>query len=566
MSLTLSLKYRPGSFAEVIGQEQVTKPLMNALDLQQIHHAYLFSGPRGCGKTSSARILARSLNCEKGPTANPCGQCRSCIDLIPNGPGSLDVIEMDAATHGLVDDARDLRDKALFAPVQSRYKVYIIDEAHQLGPAAANALLKIVEEPPPYVIFIFATTEPEKLIATIRSRTHHYQFRLVAPEILASHIESIAKKEGITLDDGVVQLVVRSGAGSVRDSLSALGQLFGGAVNSNVSYDMSLDLLGQTGNKFLTEIFQAIIQSDLPSLIKVVSQVINRGTDPRRFLQDILDRVRDMTLLLAADSKALELLRSYSPQERENMAKEAGHFGISQLLNFSEILAEHLVKLRGPVPAQILLEMMFVRMVNLQVAPATSAPIETPASRKSSSPSSSSLRSTEPFIKEEDPALKSAPADIADIADIEQPQIQKVASIKSEKIVTMDLPSDLEGMQRNWPYVIEAVKKRRRLTWSLLSSSAHIVDYSGSKVIVSLSNAGALDSFMRSKSDEILRDSFKDVFSVELELEVLVGAKKIAEPVAAMGRVEEEESIDQLSGEALLMRELGARVISKDEG
>ena len=563
MSLTLSLKYRPGSFTEVIGQEQVTKPLMNALDLQQIHHAYLFSGPRGCGKTSSARILARSLNCEKGPTSHPCGECRSCTDLIPNGPGSLDVIEMDAATHGLVDDARDLRDKALFAPVQSRYKVYIIDEAHQLGPAAANALLKIVEEPPPYVIFIFATTEPEKLIATIRSRTHHYQFRLVAPEILASHIESIAKKEGITLDDGVVQLVVRSGAGSVRDSLSALGQLFGGAVNSNVSYDMSLDLLGQTGNKFLTEIFQAIIQSDLPSLIKVVSQVINRGTDPRRFLQDILDRVRDMTLLLAADSKALELLRSYSPQERENMAKEAGHFGISQLLNFSEILAEHLVKLRGPVPAQILLEMMFVRMVNLQVAPATSAPIETPASRKSSSPSSSSLRSTEPFIKEEDPALKSAPADIA---DIEQPQIQKVASIKSEKIVTMDLPSDLEGMQRNWPYVIEAVKKRRRLTWSLLSSSAHIVDYSGSKVIVSLSNAGALDSFMRSKSDEILRDSFKDVFSVELELEVLVGAKKIAEPVAAMGRVEEEESIDQLSGEALLMRELGARVISKDEG
>ena len=284
MSLTLSLKYRPGSFAEVIGQEQVTKPLMNALDLQQIHHAYLFSGPRGCGKTSSARILARSLNCEKGPTANPCGECRSCTDLIPNGPGSLDVIEMDAATHGLVDDARDLRDKALFAPVQSRYKVYIIDEAHQLGPAAANALLKIVEEPPPYVIFIFATTEPEKLIATIRSRTHHYQFRLVAPEILASHIESIAKKEGITLEEGVMQLVVRSGSGSVRDSLSALGQLFGGAVSSNVSYDMSLDLLGQTGNKFLTEIFQAMVIGDLPALIKVVSQVISRGTDPRRFL------------------------------------------------------------------------------------------------------------------------------------------------------------------------------------------------------------------------------------------------------------------------------------------
>ena len=550
MSLTLSLKYRPGSFAEVIGQEQVTKPLMNALDLQQIHHAYLFSGPRGCGKTSSARILARSLNCEKGPTANPCGECRSCTDLIPNGPGSLDVIEMDAATHGLVDDARDLRDKALFAPVQSRYKVYIIDEAHQLGPAAANALLKIVEEPPPYVIFIFATTEPEKLIATIRSRTHHYQFRLVAPEILASHIESIAKKEGITLEEGVMQLVVRSGSGSVRDSLSALGQLFGGAVSSNVSYDMSLDLLGQTGNKFLTEIFQAMVIGDLPALIKVVSQVISRGTDPRRFLQDILDRVRDMTLLLAADSKALELLRTYSPQERENMAKEAGHFGIAQLLSFSEILAEHLVKLRGPVPAQILLEMMFVRMVNLGQAPVASAPVATPISK----------RSPDPTKKEEDESIKKSPD------YFEQPQVKKVSPLTSEKIVTMDLPSDLEGMQRNWPYVIEAVKKRRRLTWSLLSSSAHIVDYSGQKVIVSLSNAGALDSFMRSKSDEILRDSLKDVFSVELELEVLVGARKSEEPIAEMGRVEEDESIDQLSGEALLMRELGAQVISKDEG
>ncbi|MDA2985412.1 MAG: DNA polymerase III subunit gamma/tau, partial [Actinomycetota bacterium] len=522
----------------------------NALDLQQIHHAYLFSGPRGCGKTSSARILARSLNCEKGPTANPCGECRSCTDLIPNGPGSLDVIEMDAATHGLVDDARDLRDKALFAPVQSRYKVYIIDEAHQLGPAAANALLKIVEEPPPYVIFIFATTEPEKLIATIRSRTHHYQFRLVAPEILASHIESIAKKEGITLEEGVMQLVVRSGSGSVRDSLSALGQLFGGAVSSNVSYDMSLDLLGQTGNKFLTEIFQAMVIGDLPALIKVVSQVISRGTDPRRFLQDILDRVRDMTLLLAADSKALELLRTYSPQERENMAKEAGHFGIAQLLSFSEILAEHLVKLRGPVPAQILLEMMFVRMVNLGQTPAASAPVATPISK----------RSPDPIKKEEDEVIKKSPD------YFEQPQVKKVSPLTSEKIVTMDLPSDLEGMQRNWPYVIEAVKKRRRLTWSLLSSSAHIVDYSGQKVIVSLSNAGALDSFMRSKSDEILRDSFKDVFSVELELEVLVGAKKSAEPIAEMGRVEEDESIDQLSGEALLIRELGAQVISKDEG
>ena len=220
MSLALYRKYRPSLFADVIGQEHVTVPLSNALETGRTHHAYLFSGPRGCGKTSSARIMARSLNCEKGPTPNPCGQCQSCTDLVANGPGSLDVIELDAATHGLVDDARDLRDKAFFAPVHSRYKIYIIDEAHQLGPGAANALLKVVEEPPAHVIFIFATTEPDKLIATIRSRTHHYPFRLVPPGVLALHLEKICDAEGVKVAKGVIPLVVRASGGSVRDALS----------------------------------------------------------------------------------------------------------------------------------------------------------------------------------------------------------------------------------------------------------------------------------------------------------------------------------------------------------
>ena len=240
MSLALYRKYRPGTFAEVIGQEHVTVPLSNALASGKIHHAYLFSGPRGCGKTSSARIMARSLNCVQGPTPTPCGTCQSCTDLVPNGPGSIDVMELDAATHGLVDDARDLRDKAFFAPVLSRYKIYIIDEAHQLGPGAANALLKVVEEPPPHVIFIFATTEPDKLISTIRSRTHHYPFRLVPPGILATHLEKICGFEGIKVAKGVIPLVVRSSGGSVRDALSVLGQLLAGAGAAGVTYEIAV--------------------------------------------------------------------------------------------------------------------------------------------------------------------------------------------------------------------------------------------------------------------------------------------------------------------------------------
>jgi len=270
MSLALYRKYRPSTFADVIGQEHVTTPLSNALTSGQIHHAYLFSGPRGCGKTSSARIMARSLNCEKGPTPDPCGVCQSCNDLVANGPGSLDVIELDAATHGLVDDARDLRDKAFFAPVQSRYKIYIIDEAHQLGPGAANALLKVVEEPPAHVLFIFATTEPEKLISTIRSRTHHYPFRLVPPAILSTHLEKVCDSEGIKVAKGVIQLVVRASGGSVRDAQSILGQLLAGAGKDGVTYEIAVALLGYTDSALLDEAIDSLAASDSASLFNTV--------------------------------------------------------------------------------------------------------------------------------------------------------------------------------------------------------------------------------------------------------------------------------------------------------
>ena len=295
--IALYRKYRPGRFSEVIGQEHVVTPLTNALASGQIHHAYLFSGPRGCGKTSSARIMARSLNCEKGPTPTPCGECQSCKDLVANGPGSLDVIELDAATHGLVDDARDLRDKAFFAPVNSKYKIYIIDEAHQLGPGAANALLKVVEEPPPHVIFIFATTEPDKLIATIRSRTHHYPFRLVPPGVLTSHLEKVCKAEEVKVAKGVLPLVVRASGGSVRDALSILGQLLAGAGKDGVSYEIAIQLLGFTDTALLDDAIDALAARDGATLFTTVDRVIESGHDPRRFASDFLERLRDLMIV-----------------------------------------------------------------------------------------------------------------------------------------------------------------------------------------------------------------------------------------------------------------------------
>ncbi|MEY4735630.1 MAG: hypothetical protein RL428_965, partial [Actinomycetota bacterium] len=310
MSLALYRKYRPSVFADVIGQEHVTVPLSNALESGKTHHAYLFSGPRGCGKTSSARIMARSLNCEKGPTPTPCGECQSCKDLVANGPGSLDVIELDAATHGLVDDARDLRDKAFFAPVQSKYKIYIIDEAHQLGPGAANALLKVVEEPPAHVIFIFATTEPEKLISTIRSRTHHYPFRLVPPGTLAAHLEKVCESEGVKVAKGVIPLVVRASGGSVRDALSVLGQLLAGAGKDGVSYEIAVQLLGFTDGALLDDAMDAIAARDGATLFQTIDRVIESGHDPRRFTQDLLERLRDLMIVDALQAtSAKSILR-----------------------------------------------------------------------------------------------------------------------------------------------------------------------------------------------------------------------------------------------------------------
>jgi DNA polymerase-3 subunit gamma/tau len=562
MSLALYRKYRPSVFADVIGQEHVTVPLSNALESGRTHHAYLFSGPRGCGKTSSARIMARSLNCEKGPTPNPCGECQSCKDLVANGPGSLDVIELDAATHGLVDDARDLRDKAFFAPVQSKYKIYIIDEAHQLGPGAANALLKVVEEPPPHVIFIFATTEPEKLIATIRSRTHHYPFRLVPPGILGEHLEKICTQEGVKVAKGVIPLVVRASGGSVRDALSVLGQLLAGAGPDGVSYEIAIQLLGFTDGALLDDAIDALAARDGATLFKTVDRVIESGHDPRRFTSDLLERLRDLMIVDAlAATQANSILREIPEDQLERMVTQAKNLGAATLSRAADIAAEGLTQMRGATAPRLILELICGRIL---------LPM-------GDSGDSGLLARLERLERVQGMATSSAPAAApAPVAEkVAAPSVvekkveatvevkEVVQEIKKQAVTPVD-SLDIGALRRMWPEVIENVKKRRRLTWSLLSASAQVLALDENVITIAIANPGARDSFIRSESDEILRQAFIDVTGLDRKIEAVVDPSIDinSNPVSRAVRTDEAPTDKTLlSGAALLAAELGATVI-----
>jgi DNA polymerase-3 subunit gamma/tau len=558
MSLALYRKYRPSVFADVIGQEHVTVPLSNALESGRTHHAYLFSGPRGCGKTSSARIMARSLNCIKGPTPNPCGECQSCNDLVANGPGSLDVIELDAATHGLVDDARDLRDKAFFAPVQSRYKIYIIDEAHQLGPGAANALLKVVEEPPPHVIFIFATTEPEKLIATIRSRTHHYPFRLVPPGILAAHLEKICNHEGVSVAKGVIPLVVRASGGSVRDALSVLGQLLAGAGRDGVSYEIAIQLLGFTDGALLDDAIDAIAAHDGATLFKTIDRVIESGHDPRRFTSDMLERIRDLLIVDALkDSASNSILRDIPDDQMERMQNQSNRIGTANLSRAADIAAEGLTQMRGATAPRLMLELICGRIL---------LPI-------GDSGESGMLSRIERLERAENiaPMTTPAPARVVEKKAEAVVAPEKTEPAKSEVKEAAPAPKatsapgafDIAALRRAWPDVIEDVKKRRRLTWSLLSASAQVLAVDDTAITIGIVNAGARDSFVRSESDEILRKAFVDVVGIDRKIECVVDPSIDTNTPAAREVRTSEAPSDKtlLSGAALLAQELGAKVI-----
>jgi len=556
MSLALYRKYRPSVFADVIGQEHVTVPLSNALSSGKTHHAYLFSGPRGCGKTSSARIMARSLNCEKGPTPTPCGECQSCKDLVANGPGSIDVIELDAATHGLVDDARDLRDKAFFAPVNSKYKIYIIDEAHQLGPGAANALLKVVEEPPPHVIFIFATTEPEKLISTIRSRTHHYPFRLVPPGVLTAHLEKICKAEGVEVAKGVLPLVVRASGGSVRDALSVLGQLLAGAGKEGVSYDIAVQLLGFTDSALLDDAIDALAAHDAATLFATIDRVIESGHDPKRFTADLLERLRDLMIVNAlGEVSANSILRDMPDDQLERMRTQADRIGTASLSRAADIAAQGLTEMRGATAPRLILELICGRIL-LPISDATEsgllARIERLERVENIAPMPSSA-----------PAAPSQPTSKV----VAQDDTKKVLPVSSEQPVAKKASvdaMDIAGLRRLWPDVIENVKKRRRLTWSLLSASAHILGVDDKNITIGIANAGARDSFVRSESDEILRQAFIEIVGLDRKIEVVLDPSVTPNtPAARAVRVDESPSdAEQLSGAALLARELGAQVIA----
>ncbi len=559
MSLALYRKYRPSTFADVIGQEHVTTPLSNALISGQIHHAYLFSGPRGCGKTSSARIMARSLNCEKGPTPEPCGICQSCKDLIANGPGSLDVIELDAATHGLVDDARDLRDKAFFAPVQSRYKIYIIDEAHQLGPGAANALLKVVEEPPAHVLFIFATTEPEKLISTIRSRTHHYPFRLVPPAILSTHLEKVCESEGIKVAKGVIQLVVRASGGSVRDAQSILGQLLAGAGKDGVTYEIAVALLGYTDSALLDEAIDSLAASDSASLFNTVDRVVESGQDPKRFAQDLLERLRDLIIVGAVDENNSQVLVQIPTDQLDRMRTQAKLIGIANLIRSADLLATGLTQMRGATPPRLILELVCGQMLLQANDAAVSARLEKLERGVIGAAPTAEVK-----------AAKSEP--VQNIVKAEPKlETKSVVPSKSEPIKVETKPTnhkpsgvtDIATLRRLWPQVIENVKGKRRLTWSLLATSAQILSVDDESISIGIVNAGARDSFIRSESDVILSDAFEEVAGVRRKI---VASVDSSVATTTMARSDEDPAdANMFSGADLLASKLGAKVIKESD-
>jgi DNA polymerase III subunit gamma/tau len=538
--VALYRKYRPANFAEVVGQEHVTEPLSTALTAGRINHAYLFSGPRGCGKTSSARILARSLNCEQGPTATPCGVCDSCVGLAPNGPGSIDVVELDAASHGGVDDTRELRDRAFYAPAQSRYRVFIIDEAHMVTTAGFNALLKIVEEPPDHLIFIFATTEPEKVLPTIRSRTHHYPFRLLPPRTMRGLIERICAQEDVVVDDAVYPLVIRAGGGSPRDTLSVLDQLLAGAEGNRVNYRRALGLLGATDVALIDEAVDALGAVDAAALFGAVESVIDAGHDPRRFATDLLERFRDLLVLQAIPDATSRGVVDAPEDVLERMREQATRIGRATLTRYAEVVHAGLTEMRGATAPRLLLEVICARLLLPSASDAESAllqrveRIETrldmsiPEGEKPER--SAPARRSEPAPPTPSPPASAAePAPTPSPAPVPEPSPEP-SPPEPEPVVSEEAPAVAGSAEPNaaavrtlWPTVRDKVRQRSRTTEVMLAG-ATVRAVEGNTLVLSHESAPLAKRLSEQRNADVIAEALKDALGVDWRVRCEAGA------------------------------------------
>jgi DNA polymerase-3 subunit gamma/tau len=562
VSLALYRTYRPGRFADVIGQDHVTEPLKRALASDRTHHAYLFSGPRGCGKTSSARILARSLNCANGPTDEPCETCPSCIDLAPNGSGSLDVIELDAASNRGIDQARELREQAMYAPAGSRFRIYIIDEAHQLTTEAANALLKLVEEPPAHLRFIFATTEPEKLLSTIRSRTHHYPFRLVPTSVLQEHLAKVCVAENVPADPAALALAAKAGAGSVRDALSVLGQLVGGAGEAGITYEDAVTQLGFTSDSLIDDVMNALKNEDGASLFKVIDDVVSSGHDPRRFATDLLERLRDLIILNAAPEAAEHGLVHQPADRIESLKQQANGLGGAALTRAAEIVSNGITALRGATTPRLHLELLASRLlVNAKEADSASilarldgierkisqglvqaatAAAPAPAPTKAAPPPKLSDVAPASAAAEEKPAAtvvaetKETEPKSATSKPATSKPVAKLSEVKAESQEKPVAPTPatsgsltLEAITGLWSTVLNTLRDMEgggRVAWSV-AVAGYPTAVNGDQVAITFGNVGPIDIAKKRGVDKLLSKAIEIVFNakVSVNLEHVAG-------------------------------------------
>ena len=605
--MALYRTYRPATLAEVVGQDHVTGPLRRALENDRMHHAYLFSGPRGCGKTSTARIVARSLNCEQGPTPDPCGVCQSCVDLAANGPGSIDVIELDAASHGKVEDTRELRERAMFAPVASRYKVFIIDEAHMVTNAGFNALLKLVEEPPPHVRFIFATTEADKVLPTIRSRTHNYTFRLVPVRLLQQHLAEVCEREGVAADPKALALVARAGEGSVRDSMSILGQVIAGSGPEGVTYADTVSQLGVTDRILLDETIEALLQQDGGALFRVIDRVIDAGHDPRTFVTDLLGRFRDLIVLKNVPD-ALDLIDAPEDEVAREVA-QAERFGMVELTRAADIASATVSGLRNATAPRLHLELMAARLLLPAVdadvtglraqmdqlerrvasgpahvtpapGPVAVQPAVQPAAHTPVQPVAEPV--AEPVAQQATPAREAKAPARATSGDLPTPPkkprpgkaADPEASLAPAAQVAPAAPQavgDLDQFVSMWPAVLEALKLDSRVAW-VLFESARPVSISGGALAIAVGEPGKLSNISSSKHDERLRQAVIDVMKVDVRIDVVLAPDRVGPLATSAVQADEPDtpSLDDTdvitsSGVDLALSDFGATQIGEIE-